>query len=71
MPTKTTQTTKTSLPVKSTKKEPFLNFENVSKAFPTPKWPYVVLEDVNLKIQEGEMGEKRVNWKIGTLSNSD
>ena len=54
MPTKTTQTAKTSLAVKSAKKEPFLNFENVSKAFPTPKGPYVVLEDVNLNIQEGE-----------------
>ncbi|MFB2876822.1 nitrate ABC transporter ATP-binding protein [Floridanema aerugineum] len=52
--TKTTQTTKTPVAVKSAKKEPFLNFENVSKAFPTPKGPYVVLEDVNLKIQEGE-----------------
>ncbi|MFB2938310.1 nitrate ABC transporter ATP-binding protein [Aerosakkonemataceae cyanobacterium BLCC-F154] len=52
--TNPTQTIKTPLAVKSARKEPFLIFESVSKAFPTPKGPYVVLEDVNLKIHEGE-----------------
>jgi len=32
----------------------FLIFDQVSKAFPTPKGPYPVLENVNLTIQEGE-----------------
>ena len=32
----------------------FLSFDQVSKAFPTPKGPYPVLENVNLTIQEGE-----------------
>ena len=32
----------------------FLSFDQVSKAFPTAKGPYPVLENVNLTIQEGE-----------------
>ncbi|MFM7600980.1 MAG: nitrate ABC transporter ATP-binding protein [Pseudanabaena sp.] len=34
--------------------ESFLRIENVSKIYPTPKGEYVVLQDVNLHIQEGE-----------------
>lgn len=34
--------------------EPFLVIENVSKAYPTPNGPYVVLEDVDLTVNEGE-----------------
>ncbi len=33
---------------------PFLTIENISKVYPTPKGEYVVLENVNLSIQEGE-----------------
>jgi bicarbonate transport system ATP-binding protein len=34
--------------------EPFLNIENVSKVYQTPRGPYTVLEDVNLTVNEGE-----------------
>jgi bicarbonate transport system ATP-binding protein/nitrate/nitrite transport system ATP-binding protein len=34
--------------------EPFVVIENVSKAYPTQDGPYVVLEDINLNISEGE-----------------
>lgn len=34
--------------------EAFLRIENVSKIYPTPKGEYVVLQDVNLHINEGE-----------------
>jgi len=33
---------------------PFLTMENISKVYPTPKGEYIVLEDVNLSIREGE-----------------
>lgn len=33
---------------------PFLTIENISKVYPTPKGEYVVLENVNLSVQEGE-----------------
>ena len=33
---------------------PFLAIEQVSKVYPTPKGEYVVLEDVNLTVNEGE-----------------
>lgn len=33
---------------------PFVHLTNVSKVYPTPKGPYVVLENVNLSVQEGE-----------------
>ena len=32
----------------------FLTMENISKVYPTPKGEYIVLEDVNLSIREGE-----------------
>lgn len=35
-------------------KEPFLTIENVSKVYPTPKQPYVVLNNINLTLTEGE-----------------
>jgi len=34
--------------------EPFLLVEDVSKIYPTPKGPYVVLDNVNLTVNEGE-----------------
>lgn len=34
--------------------EPFLVIENVSKAYPTPDGPYVVLEGIDLTVNEGE-----------------
>lgn len=34
--------------------EPFLTIEDVSKVYPTTKQPYVVLNDVNLTLTEGE-----------------
>jgi nitrate ABC transporter ATP-binding subunit len=34
--------------------EPFLLIENVSKVYPTPKGKYIVLEQVNLEVQQGE-----------------
>ncbi|QZZ18668.1 ATP-binding cassette domain-containing protein [Leptothermofonsia sichuanensis E412] len=34
--------------------EPFLVIENVSKAYPTPNGPYVVLEGIDLTVNEGE-----------------
>ncbi|MUG92125.1 ATP-binding cassette domain-containing protein [Scytonema sp. UIC 10036] len=37
-----------------TRPEPFLVMENVSKVYPTPKGPFVVLEDVNLTVNQGE-----------------
>ncbi len=50
MQTLTTQST----PNSQISKEPFLVIDNVSKVYPTPKGDYVVLEEVNLKVQEGE-----------------
>jgi bicarbonate transport system ATP-binding protein len=32
----------------------FLQLENVSKVYPTPKGPYPVLQDINLNIEQGE-----------------
>ncbi|HIK46498.1 MAG TPA: ATP-binding cassette domain-containing protein [Leptolyngbyaceae cyanobacterium M65_K2018_010] len=34
--------------------EPFLVFDNLSKVYPTPTGPYVVLEGINLTVQESE-----------------
>jgi nitrate ABC transporter ATP-binding subunit len=34
--------------------DPFLVIDNVSKVYPTPRGPYVVLQDVNLTVYEGE-----------------
>ncbi len=51
MQTITTQST-TNSPICN--QEPFLVIDNVSKVYPTPKGEYVVLEEVNLKVQEGE-----------------
>ncbi len=51
MQTITTQST-TNSPISN--QEPFLVIDNVSKVYPTPKGEYVVLEEVNLKVQEGE-----------------
>lgn len=33
---------------------PFLQLENISKVYPTPKGPYTVLEDISLTVREGE-----------------
>jgi nitrate/nitrite transport system ATP-binding protein len=33
---------------------PFLTISNISKVYPTPKGEYIVLEDVNLNVNEGE-----------------
>lgn len=50
-----TTTTETSNPYEqSLINETFLKIENVSKIYPTPKGPYVVLDDVNLTVNEGE-----------------
>ncbi|MCY7391200.1 MAG: nitrate ABC transporter ATP-binding protein [Leptolyngbyaceae cyanobacterium CAN_BIN12] len=51
MQTLTTQST-TDSPISN--QEPFLVIDNVSKVYPNPKGDYVVLEEVNLKVQEGE-----------------
>jgi len=51
MQTITTQST-TDSPISN--QEPFLVIDNVSKVYPNPKGDYVVLEEVNLKVQEGE-----------------
>lgn len=37
-----------------TNKSPMLDIVNLSKVYPTPKGPYVVLEGLDLKISEGE-----------------
>ncbi|KAF3886611.1 MULTISPECIES: nitrate ABC transporter ATP-binding protein [Nostocales] len=37
-----------------TRPQPFLVMENVSKVYPTPKGPFVVLDDVNLTVNQGE-----------------
>jgi nitrate ABC transporter ATP-binding subunit len=37
-----------------TRPEPFLVMDNVSKVYPTSKGPFVVLEDVNLTVNQGE-----------------
>lgn len=34
--------------------EDYLHFQNISKVYPSPKGPYVVLENFNLKIAKGE-----------------
>ena len=34
--------------------QPYVNFENVAKIYPTPKGPFTVLEDFNLQIKRGE-----------------
>lgn len=38
----------------STRRDPFLVIEEVSKVYPTPKGPYAVLDGVNLTVDEGE-----------------
>lgn len=38
----------------TTKREPFLTIENVSKVYPTKKGPFTVLDGVNLTVNEGE-----------------
>lgn len=35
-------------------RDPFLVMDGVSKIYPTPRGPYIVLEDVNLTVYEGE-----------------
>lgn len=37
-----------------TAQQPFLEIDQISKIYPTPKGPYVVLENVSLSIQSGE-----------------
>jgi len=49
-----TLTTQPAMSSQASSQEPFLIIENVSKVYPTPKGSYVVLEDVNLTVQEGE-----------------
>lgn len=50
------QTLNSHLPVSQLplNKDPFLVIDNVSKVYPTPNGPYVVLDDVNLTVHEGE-----------------
>lgn len=43
-----------SKPMPSSKSDAFLVIDQVSKVYDTPKGKYVVLEDVNLQVQEGE-----------------
>ncbi|NJM96421.1 MAG: ATP-binding cassette domain-containing protein [Phormidesmis sp. RL_2_1] len=50
-PAATSNLTDSSLAPSSTH---FLEFDGVSKIYPTPKGPYTVLEDVNLTVNEGE-----------------
>ncbi|NMG07441.1 nitrate ABC transporter ATP-binding protein [Brasilonema sp. UFV-L1] len=38
----------------TTRREPFLAIENVSKVYPTKKGPYTVLQNVNLTVGQGE-----------------
>lgn len=38
----------------TTRRQPFLVIEDVSKVYPTPKGPYTVLQGVNLTVSEGE-----------------
>ena len=38
----------------STRRDPYLVIEDVSKVYPTPKGPYTVLDGVNLAVEEGE-----------------
>ena len=40
--------------ISTTNSATFLEFDGVSKIYPTAKGSYTVLEDVNLNIQEGE-----------------
>ncbi len=49
-----TLTTQPAMSASIAHQDPFLVIENVSKVYPTPKGSYVVLEDVNLTVQEGE-----------------
>ncbi|KGF71753.1 bacitracin ABC transporter ATP-binding protein [Neosynechococcus sphagnicola sy1] len=49
-----TLTTQSSISSLMGNPEPFLNIENVSKIYPTPKGDYVVLEQVNLDVRQGE-----------------
>ena len=54
MQTLKTVTATTPQPLTQKTAAPFLTIEGVSKIYPTPKGQYVVLEDVNLSVQEGE-----------------
>lgn len=54
MQTLKTVTATTPQPLTFKQADPFLTVEGVSKIYPTPKGQYVVLEDVNLTVQEGE-----------------
>jgi nitrate/nitrite transport system ATP-binding protein len=38
----------------TTRRDPFLTVDGVSKIYPTPKGPYTVLENINLTVYEGE-----------------
>lgn len=40
--------------IHSSKNQPYVIFENVSKTYQTPRGPYTVLKDVNLSINQGE-----------------
>ncbi|WP_338441757.1 nitrate ABC transporter ATP-binding protein [Synechococcus elongatus IITB7] len=41
-------------PTASTVKTGFLHFDCVGKTFPTPRGPYVAIEDINLSVEQGE-----------------
>ena len=41
-------------PTANLSSEPFLVFDNLSKVYPTPTGDYIVLEEINLTVQEGE-----------------
>jgi len=49
-----TQETVNLQPQTTTKNDYSVVIENVSKVYPTPKGPYIVLKDVNLTVEEGE-----------------
>lgn len=49
-----TLTTQSTVRSHISRQEPFLAIDNVSKVYPTPKGNYVVLDQVNLHVHEGE-----------------
>jgi nitrate ABC transporter ATP-binding subunit len=52
----TTQLQSSPQPISKTlsRSEGFLQLENVSKVYPTPKGPYPVLQNINLNVEQGE-----------------
>ena len=50
----TQKTQKSQRQASNSRREPFLDIENVSKVYATPTGPYTVLNDVSLNVAEGE-----------------